>query len=125
LIKKTLLIKTTTITVLFVLAIQYYIQPNVYFTFSIPEIIICSLPLIGYAFIFILQNIDNKSKHFMYINAGVFFYLSCSTLLFSTGNLPKSPVTKFIWHFNKVLYLAYQILVFVDWYKNFRKPLKE
>lgn len=110
--------------VLIILSIQFYLNPQLYYIFNLLEIVICSIPLVLYSFLYFIQNIDNDKRDFIYFNSGVFIYLLSSTLLFVTGNYVSKSYTfwnRFIWTFNAILYLVYQILVFIEWYKNFRK----
>lgn len=123
LIKQITLIKVLTVIVIISIIIQFYISPEIYFTFNLFEIIICSLPIVLYSFLFLIQNIDKENKDFLYINSGIFIYILSSTLIFSSGNLMPNlskSVNSIIWTVNVFLYLVYQILIFVDWYKNFR-----
>ncbi|MDX6745721.1 hypothetical protein SHK09_02855 [Polaribacter sp. PL03] len=112
--------------ILLVLSIQYYTNPLLYDTFNLIEIVICSIPLVIYAFLYFTENIENDKKDFIYLNSGVFIYLLSSTLLFVAGKYVSSSVSfwnRFIWSLNAILYLVYQIFIFIDWYKNFRKPI--
>lgn len=107
-----------------VLVVQYIIEPNLIMKFNLLEIVICSIPLTILSFLYILQSIDKKDKFFIYINSGVFLYLLCSTLIFVMGNYVKDIETfwfKFFWIFNVFLFLLYQLLIFIEWFKNFRK----
>ncbi len=115
-------IKIIALLVLLLLGIFYIKNPNTYFKFNIFEIVITSVPLIVYSFYFFIKKIDSKDKKFIYLNSGFFIYLSCSTLIFVAGNVPNSTIKMFIWYSNIILYLIYQILVFIEWYINFRKP---
>jgi len=126
LINQITLIKVLTSIVFLCLIVQYSIYPEKYFTFNLFEIILCSITLIIYSFLFFIKNIDGKKTHFLYINSGVFIYILSSTLIFSSGNLMSrfsKSVNTFIWTINGLLYIFYQILIFVEWYKNFRKPI--
>ena len=112
------------ITTLSLLAIYYIKYPEKYFKFNLLEIIITSIPLLIYSFVFFIQVFESKKKKFIYINSGIFTYIICSTLLFSAGNI-KSSIKNIIWYFNMSLYIVYQVLIFIEWYKHFRKkPLK-
>lgn len=118
------IIKAISALVICSLILQYSLHPETYFIFNVFEIVICSIPLVLYSFLFFNQNIMNDFKNdFIYLNSGVFIYLLSSTLLFAAGNYVSTSVTswnRFIWTFNTLLYLVYQILIFVEWYKNFR-----
>lgn len=111
------------ISVLIILSIYYVLYPLDYFKFNIFEIVLTSVPLIVYCFFFFIQKIEDADKNFIYITSGFFLYILCSTLLFTAGNIGiGAPAKKFIWHINAYLFLFYQVLIFVEWYKNFRKP---
>ena len=103
------------------LTLFYFIFPENYTKFNIFEIIITSVPLVIWSLFFFIQKIGETNKKYIYINCGFFLYLVCSSLLFMSGNI-KADLKEFIWYSNDVLYLTYQILIFVEWYKNFRKP---
>ena len=106
----------------FSIIIFYIFNPDYIFKFNIIEILICYIPLLIYSFYFLIERIDKSDKNFIYFNASFFIYTLCSTLLFSAGNI-KSEIIRLIWSFNIYLYLIYQIFIFIEWYKNFRKPL--
>jgi hypothetical protein len=108
------------ISVLIALSIYYVINPSHYNRFNIFEILITSVPLIVYCFFFFIQTIDGTNKKFIYIISGLFLYILCSTLLFTAGNLDND-TRDVIWWSNTILYLVYQVLIFIEWYKHLRK----
>jgi hypothetical protein len=118
------IIKLMTIIVMLILTVNYYLDPNFFTAFNLFEIVLCSIPLIFYSFIFFIQNLEQNFKKYLYLNSGIFIYLMCSTLLFVTGNYI-SPIEtywyRFIWVINAFLYLIYQLFIFTEWYKSFRK----
>jgi hypothetical protein len=116
-------IKTILFLVLILIGIYYVIYPKDFFIYNTLEIITTSIPLIVYSFYFFIKKIDSENKKFIYLNSGFFLYISCSTLLFVTGNIENSSLKMIVWYSNVSLYLVYQVLVFVEWYKNFKKPL--
>jgi hypothetical protein len=127
LLKNTLQKKITTFglfIVLITLVIYYILNPLNYYKFNIFEIIATSIPLIVYSFFFFVQKIEDSNKKYIYIVSGFFLYITCSTLLFTTGNIA-AEIKKMIWYSNATLYIVYQVLIFIEWYKNFRKPKKE
>lgn len=102
------------------LAIQYALDPGLFFKFNLFEIFITSLLLIVYA-AFHFYNMLNAKKEFYYINMGVLLYLFGSTVLFLAGNLmPEiSPsLNKIPWIANAILFIVYQIFIFVEWKKS-------
>lgn len=109
----------------FLIALLYSINPKDYFKFNLIEVIITSLPIVFYSILYFSETL-NSSKKFIYLNSGVFMYLISSTFLFSAGNFINSSasensVKRYVWILNVFLYLVYQILIFIEWYKNFRK----
>lgn len=106
--------------VLGALSIQYALHPALYYTFNILEIVLTSLSLVACSILYFYESLGERKK-LLYINSGIFLYLLGSTLLFASGNmmpdLGKS-INKFIWIINAALYVMYQVLIFIEWYKN-------
>lgn len=97
----------------------YIVNPQRYFSFNLFEIFSTSIPLIIYCLIFFISKIDNTDKQFIYITSGFFIYILCSTLLFATGDIASiDKIT--LWTINAFIYLVYQILIFIEWYKHIR-----
>ena len=116
-------IKATLIVILVILTAQYLIDYSLYRVFNLMEVVITSLPIIIYSFVFFSYNINNKTR-FIYINIGVFVYLLCSTLLFTSGNLmvKLDPlINQIVWMVNAGLYILFQVLIFIEWRKNYYK----
>ena len=105
------------------LVVFYIFNQKLLLSFNIVEIFICSIPLLVLSFMLFIEKMDSKNKKYIYFNSGFFLYLICSTLLFSAGNLEKD-TRDVIWWTNSILYLVYQLLIFVEWYKNLREPIK-
>ena len=102
--------------------LYFVLNPKSYIKWNEIEIGITSLPLLVYSFLFFIKKIDdNKDKKYIYFNSGFFVYTLCSTLIFILGNIGSRTLKLFVWDVNQVLYLAFQILIFIEWYKNFRK----
>jgi hypothetical protein len=118
------LIKIIVPTTLISLAIQYSIYPDLYYVFNVYEIFICIIPIVIYAISHLFQTLENSNKKYIYITSGVLIYFLPHALVFSSGNLmPNLPnnVNEIIWLVNVFLYIVYLILIFVEWYKHFRK----
>ena len=119
-IKKPIRYFSTIVTLFIVL--YFVLNPNSYVKWNEIEIGLTSLPLLVYSFLFFIKKIDdNKDKKYIYFNSGFFIYTLCSTLIFILGNIGSRTLKLFVWDVNQVLYLAFQILIFVEWYINFRK----
>lgn len=118
----TKIIDSIIILVLSSICIYYLIFPHNYFIFNNFEIAVTSIPLIIYCFLFIVKKMEELDKKYFYIISGMFIYITGSTLLFSTGNIKLfSPMKKIVWLINSTLFIIYHILVFIEWYKHFRK----
>ena len=99
-------------------------QPKAFERWSVFEIAITSIPLIIYSFFFFLKNLNHSTnKKYIYFNSGFFIYTLCSTLIFILGNIGSREMKLFVWDVNAFLYVFFQVLIFVEWYRNFRKPL--
>ena len=105
------------------LGISYSLYPESFYKFNIFEIVLTSVPLLVYCFIFFTKRVGSSNNNFMFFNAGLFLYILCSTLLFAAGNV-KSGIILYIWTFNVVLVIIYQLCILLEWYKNVRKPVK-
>ncbi len=120
-IKKLILFITITIPLSFI--IYFFSNEEAYREWSELEIALTSIPLLIYSFYFFIKKIDNnKDKKYIYFNSGFFVYTLCSTLIFILGNIGSRELKLFVWDINQFLYLTFQILIFIEWYKNFRKP---
>lgn len=84
--------------------------------------------LIVYSIIYFYKSLNKKKPEFLIVNIGVFTYLICSTLLFSSGNLvfnlniPKETYLLLL-KLNAFLYTVFQILIFIEWRKNYYKKI--
>lgn len=121
------LIKFTTPFTLISLIIHYYIYPELYYVFNVYEIFICIIPIVIYALNHLFQTLGSPNKKYIYITSGILIYFLPHALVFSSGNLmPGLPekVNQIIWLVNVVLYIVYLLLIFIEWYKHFRKNQK-
>jgi membrane-associated HD superfamily phosphohydrolase len=112
-------IKTYLLFALIALGIYYSLYPESYEKFNTFEIVVTSFPLLVYCFIFFTKRVGSSNNNFMFFIAGLFLYILCSTLLFAAGNV-KASIKPYIWAFNVVLYLIYQLCILLEWYKNVR-----
>jgi len=112
--------------VLVLLAAQYMGEPGLYYRYNSIGMFATQVTLVMYALIYMYQGLAGR-KQFTIVNVGIFFYLLSSSLIFASGNLvfdinvPES-FSDLLVEINKVLYLLFQILIFTEWYQNYRKP---
>jgi len=106
------------------LCIQYGFNPNLFNKFNLFEIVVCSFPLVVYAIIHLFNALTIKGG-FMYLNIGVILYLTSSTLIFILGDYlagvrVKSLMVRSVWFVNKMLYVVYLLLIYIEWHKSFK-----
>lgn len=121
------IIKITVPLCLLILGIQYWCNFELFYKFNLFEIFITSFLLIIFA-MFHFYNILNEKRIYYYINSGVFIYLFGSTFLFITGNLINTLTNDFrniIWILNGLLYIIYQIYIFIELKQSFLNRSKK
>jgi hypothetical protein len=109
-------------TVIIILTTQYINKPQIYFEFNLLEIVLTSLSIVTFSVIYFYQSLTEKME-FMYLNYGVFIYLLSSTLIFCSGNFVSSIevlIGRILWFIESVLFIVYQILIFIQWYETLR-----
>lgn len=126
--KKTIL--AVLISVLLFLSIQYYRTPSLYWEFNLIEIAITSIPLLLYAFYYIVSNLKNVKHDYFYFCNGLIIYLTSSASIFLSGNTDSviftEPFILDLWFFNSLFYILYQILIYKEWKAlNFRRTAKK
>ncbi len=120
--RQKLLVDLLLMLVILILTVQYIITPELYFKFNTTEVFITCTPIIVFSVIHLYNSLSKSSKY-MYINIGVLVYLTISTLIFILGDYLSEisyEAGKNIWFINKVMYVFYLILIFTEWWKNFR-----
>jgi hypothetical protein len=111
-------IHLSNIIVAIILLLQYITQPYAFNRFNTLEVFLCSFPLVVFSLMHLTNTLTGKSKY-MFINAGILMYLTTSSLIFILGDflsaMTKSEMTDNIWFINKVLYVVYLVLIFIEW----------
>lgn len=116
------LVDVLLVLIITILGFQFAILPELYFKFNTTEVFMTSSPIIVYSVIHLYNSLSKSSKY-MYINMGVLIYLTISTLIFILGDYLSEvsyEAGKNIWFINKVMYASYLILIFIEWWKNFK-----
>ena len=106
------------------LTIQYIVYPEIFFEYNAIGMSITQALLVLYSIIYFYRSLG-LGKEFIIVNVGIFFYLLSSTLIFASGNLVLnldiSTETKFtLINVNRSLIFIYQLLIFIEWYRNYR-----
>lgn len=104
---------------LILLAIQYSLNPAVFYKFNLFEIFVTSFLVIILAAMH-LYNLLAEEKVFYYCTIGILLYLSGSTILFFVGNITAilSEKYQFLpWTLNAILVIIYQLFILFQWRK--------
>lgn len=111
---------------LLLLTIHYVINPSIFYEYHTYGVSLTQSVIVLYALIYYYVSLTKKST-FLYVNTGVLLYFLTSILFFASMNfilaldIPKE-VKQNISIINEVLYFVFQIFIFIEWYKNYRKP---
>ena len=110
--------------VLCFLVFQYIKEPEMYYRYNPLGSTITQIILVAYALLYMYKSLSG-SKIFVIVNAGLLVYLLSSILIFASGNMAfdinfSISTTKLLTNINSVLYFVFQILIFIEWYKNYR-----
>ncbi len=114
--------------VMFFLVYQYFSDIKLFSIYNALGITITQSILIVYSIIYFYQSLHKRTPEFLIVNIGIFLYLICSTLIFASGNLVfdvKIPTKTYflLLKVNGILYILYQILIFIEWRKNYYKKI--
>lgn len=107
---------------LLLIGYQYIDDSELFFRYNAMGMATSHIIIVVYAVLFLYRSL-NGSKIFVTATIGIFLYLLSSALIFASGNLVFnfSENTMFtLINVNRVLTLVYHILIFTEWYKNFR-----
>lgn len=108
-----------------IIGVQYFNTPELYYTFNLWEVVLSFTPIVIYSLFYFYESFGVENKKYLILSSGIFFYLLSATLIFSAGNLINS-ADKYLsiptWTLNAFLYVVYQLFIFIEWYRNFRKP---
>lgn len=117
------------VSVLLFLGYQYYDRPLLYWEFNLVEVAITSIPLLFYAFYFIVSNLKTDKHNYFYFCNGLIIYVTSSAGIFLSGNsdsiILTEPFVVDFWFFNSLFYILYQFLIYKEWRAlNFRRTTK-
>jgi len=103
---------------------QFFIDPELFFRYNPMAMTITHTLLVIYTIGYLYKSLQGK-REFIIVNVGLLIYLLSSTLIFASGNLVLdlniSKSARFLLiNLNRVLILVFQILIFIEWYRNYR-----
>jgi len=110
--------------VLLLISIQFINDPSIFFRYNPIGMSFTQIILVVYSIIYLYKSLTNKGE-FVIVNIGILIYLLSSTLIFASGNLVLdlniSKETRLVLvNVNRMLSIIFQILVFIEWYRNYR-----
>ena len=113
-----------TATILLFIGYQYITEPYMYFKYNPIGSSITQLIIVGYSLFYFYKSLTGK-REFLIVNIGLFFYLLSSLLIFAAGNLVLNDtipdyVPNLLNHSNLALYFILQVLIVVEWFRNYR-----
>lgn len=108
--------------VLVALAVQYSLQPEIYPYYNKFGMFFTHLILVFFALLYLYRSLSERSE-FLLISIGIVLYFTTTSLFFYTGNLVFNPQIdqdsiQLLSYLNSILYLVFQILIFVEWWRN-------
>ncbi|MBX2828308.1 MAG: hypothetical protein KTR22_09100 [Flavobacteriaceae bacterium] len=120
-------IKYVLIGISLLLVVQYMMTPKLYFQYNPLGIFVTQSILLLYGILFLYRSLNEKLP-FQIANIGLLLFLAMSTLIFVSGNLVfdlsiPDDFIRLLRHMNSVVYSIFQILLFVEWWKNYRGAL--
>ncbi|MFT4669515.1 MAG: hypothetical protein ACI9M9_001458 [Flavobacteriaceae bacterium] len=117
-------INVITVFTLFIVAYQYFTEPELYFKYNPIGSSITQLIVVIYSILYLYKSLTGK-REFLIVNVGLLVYLLSSLLIFAAGNLALNDsfpeyISKSLTELNLVLFLIFQILIVVEWFRNYR-----
>lgn len=109
------------------LSYQYIDDPSIFYRYNALGMALTHTILVLYAIFYLFKSLTGQGE-FLIVTVGLFIYLLSSTLIFASGNLlyEVSKETHLILiNTNRILYLLFQVLLIIEWFKNYRIPLQK
>ena len=121
------IVNVVLVIVLSILTIQYLLQPELLRIFNPLEVLLTNCSIIFYAILHLYNSLTEKGK-FMYINAGILLYVSCSTLIFFLFRLINFKELEInsgpIILLNKFLVIGFISMFIIEYKKTLWKKIK-
>ncbi|WP_143106320.1 hypothetical protein [Pustulibacterium marinum] len=100
-----------------------------FWQFNTLEPLLCNGLVIIYLVVFLYKRIESNTTKYLYFAPSLLVYLVSSTLLFAVGEylIEYHGRSTFVtlWSVNNVLYIIFLVIMIIEWYKHFRKPVQE
>ncbi len=121
---KTAFIDWILLLVLLYLSIYYVINPQIFYEYHISGVLITQILLVFYSLYYFYKSLSSK-RGFVYVNTGALIYFLTSVLFFASGNIILDfefslEFKKYVGIINDILYFIFQLLIFIEWYRNYR-----
>lgn len=107
---------------LFIILLQYILEPGLFFEFNLLEIVVTSLLVVFFAMLYLYNMLTDKKRYY-FITISLIVYLLASTVLFLVGNLTigLSNEIKFLtWNLNAFFVAVNQLFILYEWKVSFK-----
>jgi len=106
---------------------QYIDDSSLFYRYNAIGISITQGVVIIYSIVYLYKCLQGQSS-FLIVNVGLLLYLVSSTLIFASGNLIfnlniSESMNYLLINTNRILYFLFQILIFIEWRKNYYKKI--
>lgn len=107
------------------LGYQFIRDPQLFFIYNPVGSSIMQGLIVLYSLFYFYKCLSGK-RDFIIVNIGIFLYLLSSALIWVTGNLVldldiSESTSYLLINVNRVLIVVFQILIFVEWWKNYSR----
>ncbi len=106
------------------IGVQYVLESTIFYEYNTYGVSMTQSIIVIYAIVYYYKSLT-VANPFILINTGILLYFMTSILSFASGNLflqldiPKE-TKRYIGLVNQFLYFVFQILIFIEWYRNYR-----
>ena len=109
------------------LGYQYFSDPDLINRFNALGMTITHVLLVFYTMIYLYRRLASTGE-FLIVTVGMFFYMISSSLVFAAGNLVfnvniSQDTIILLYGCNTVLYLIFQVLIIIEWWRNYKPSL--
>jgi hypothetical protein len=113
--------------VLTVLIIQFLLDPSIIDRYNSLGVIVTQSVIVLYSILYFYKSLTYKSE-FILVNTGILLYFLTSIIFFSSNNTVINlnislEVQRQLFAINNIVYFIFIILIFIEWWRNYRKKV--
>ena len=113
------LILTAYLIFVFIIILQTIINPEIFWTFNLFEILASSFLIIIYSFLAIYKVLDYSKPKYFFLCTGIIIYFISNSIIHAAGELNvvflEKPVFIDLWIFSAFSYIVFQYFIFKEW----------